>query len=69
MLMASSSMSSGGWFGDVEPSASAIATMLRREEVDMDLDTGLVDFCAALDEELEKERKCCKGKCGDGWFC
>jgi hypothetical protein len=43
--------------------------MVRREEVDMDLKTGFGDFCAALGDELEKERRCCKGRCDEGWFC
>jgi hypothetical protein len=44
--------------------------MARRAEAEMDLETSFGDFCAALGEELEKERRCCKGRRDDdGWFC
>ena len=67
--MSSSLPSRGWWFGDGALGALVIVAMLRREEADMDLETGFGDFCAALDEELERERRCCKGRCDDGCFC
>lgn len=67
MLIASSSLSLGDcWSGFEAVDGSAAVAMVRRAEVDIDLETGLGDFCAALGDELEKDRRCCKGRCDEG---